>query len=474
MFGYGVRDKLFPGEDSYFRSNPKVSGMAAETGDVILNPYAPADVNKDAVARNEAFRLLLRDKKLTPPFDVTDAQRAAFNGTAYANDDAALRSTIAARIYSGDPSAQATPEQKAWVDQVRASGGYTDLDVNPQPQDAVLAGLAMAGTGFGRLGSRAVRPNSVAGAERAGASGGLPSHIGEAGIVTANAPEAAPVGAMTARAYRGTSVPEQWPPTNPRHDTFWASDSPDVAGSYTGDALKWGGPSASITPADMSFKNPMVVDAKGQRWDSFGVSDSNELARKARLQGHDGLVIQNVDDGMNSGGPLSTTYAALRPGTVKSSTTGETLFSNAPDAAPVGVLATSGLERMAADDALPRPRMETPSLKTIDPDAMHAERPPGRWWALPRNEDGAGDPYRTRNYVRQLDSMMDPQSEWSAGAALNSNPSSPTGLLPMAGGGGEFSADLRREAIALGLIESDNYLQDWLTPPAHGADRLSP
>jgi hypothetical protein len=36
--------------------------------------------------------------------------------------------------------------------------------------------------------------------------------------------------------------------------------------------------------------------------------------------------------------PPATTYAALKPGTVKSATTGETLFSNAPDAAPVGML----------------------------------------------------------------------------------------------------------------------------------------
>jgi hypothetical protein len=115
LLGYKVRDKLHPGEDEYFKANPKVAGMAAETGDIILNPYAAKDVNKDAVAKNEAFRLYLRDKKISPDFAITDAQRAAFKGAAYAEDDEALKGTIAARIYSGDPSAKATSEQKDWV-----------------------------------------------------------------------------------------------------------------------------------------------------------------------------------------------------------------------------------------------------------------------------------------------------------------------------------------------------------------------
>jgi hypothetical protein len=51
----------------------------------------------------------------------------------------------------------------------------------PQPQDAVLAGLAMAGSGLGHLGLRGRLAGSAAGAERAEASSGLPSHSVEAG-----------------------------------------------------------------------------------------------------------------------------------------------------------------------------------------------------------------------------------------------------------------------------------------------------
>jgi len=121
--GYKVREQLFPGEEAYFRSNPHVSGMAAETGDIILNPHSAPGVNREAVARNEAMRLWMRENKVVPDFEITPQQRSAFAGTAYANDDAALKQTIAARIYSGDPSAQATPEQQAYVQRLKQSGG---------------------------------------------------------------------------------------------------------------------------------------------------------------------------------------------------------------------------------------------------------------------------------------------------------------------------------------------------------------
>ena len=115
MLGYKIRDSLHPGEDDYFRKNPHVTGMAAETGDIILNPYAPANVNKNAVAKNEALRLFMRDKNINPNFAITPEQRAQFSGTPYGSDDNALRQTIAARIYSGDPSALASEEQKQFT-----------------------------------------------------------------------------------------------------------------------------------------------------------------------------------------------------------------------------------------------------------------------------------------------------------------------------------------------------------------------
>lgn len=122
LFGYKIRQNLFPSEDTYFKTNPHVAGMAAETNDIILNPYSPSGVNHDAVARNEALRLYMRQSNVTPSFDVTDEQRNAFQGTSYGTNDDALKQTIAARIYSGDPSALATDLQRSWVNSL--IGGF--------------------------------------------------------------------------------------------------------------------------------------------------------------------------------------------------------------------------------------------------------------------------------------------------------------------------------------------------------------
>ena len=115
-FGYKVRDQLYGGEHSYFKSNPHVSGMVAEDGMIIFNPYSP-NINKDAVGQNEAARLWLRENNVEPKFNVTPEQAARFKGTAYENDELALKHSILGRIISNDPSAGAvTPMQKKWAD----------------------------------------------------------------------------------------------------------------------------------------------------------------------------------------------------------------------------------------------------------------------------------------------------------------------------------------------------------------------
>lgn len=115
MMGYSVRQDLYPSEDQFFRANPSTAGMASESGHVVLNPYSGPEVNRDAVARNEAMRLYMRQRGIVPDFPVTEQQRSYFAGTAYGQDEGAMKSTVAARIYSGDPSANATPEQQEWV-----------------------------------------------------------------------------------------------------------------------------------------------------------------------------------------------------------------------------------------------------------------------------------------------------------------------------------------------------------------------
>jgi hypothetical protein len=116
-FGYSVREP-YPGESQYFKANPNVSGMAAEDDRIIFNPYSKG-VNRDAVGRNEAVRLWLRQHKVTPDFGVTEAQTQQFRGTPYEGDLNALRSTILGRIISGDPSAgDITEQQRAFAESV--------------------------------------------------------------------------------------------------------------------------------------------------------------------------------------------------------------------------------------------------------------------------------------------------------------------------------------------------------------------
>ena len=116
LFGYQVRPKLFDTEDLYFRQNQNVGGMASESGHILLNPYSPPNVNHDAVARNEALRLLMRDRGVVPSFDLTQQQRQSFFGTPYQFNEDALKQSIAARIYSGDPSANANDQQRNWLE----------------------------------------------------------------------------------------------------------------------------------------------------------------------------------------------------------------------------------------------------------------------------------------------------------------------------------------------------------------------
>lgn len=116
-----IRQNLFPGEDAYFRANPTVGGMMTDDDRIILNPHSTlSPQEKSSVATNEYARLLMRRGKMTPPAP-TPEQRAAFRGTPYGADDAALSQTIIARILSGDPSAgRPTDEQRAFAERLGA------------------------------------------------------------------------------------------------------------------------------------------------------------------------------------------------------------------------------------------------------------------------------------------------------------------------------------------------------------------
>jgi hypothetical protein len=117
VWGYDIRDP-YDSENYYFQKNRNVSGMAADDGRIVLNPFSKLQPHEfDAVAKNEAARLYMREKKFKFDFDPTPEQMQSFSGTAYENDQDNMKATILARALSGDPSAgPLTKRQKEWVD----------------------------------------------------------------------------------------------------------------------------------------------------------------------------------------------------------------------------------------------------------------------------------------------------------------------------------------------------------------------
>tara|TARA_R100000353_G_scaffold109046_2_gene78335 strand:- start:1022 stop:1447 length:426 start_codon:yes stop_codon:yes gene_type:complete len=114
LFGFKIRKKLFSGEDAFFKNRPEVTGMAAEDGKIILNPYSKLNPQQfNMVAMNEALRLKMRKDGFNPKFTITDEQKKFFKGTEYQDKPDFIRKTILARIYSGDNSAKATEEQRS-------------------------------------------------------------------------------------------------------------------------------------------------------------------------------------------------------------------------------------------------------------------------------------------------------------------------------------------------------------------------
>ncbi|MCI0352232.1 MAG: hypothetical protein L0Z53_22670, partial [Acidobacteriales bacterium] len=112
------------GEIAFFRANPHVTGMAAEDGRVVLNPFtALSDAQKRAVAINEAARIVMVRDGMRPTFSLTPEQADQFRTYGALQD---VRETIAARLLSGDPSAlNPTQEQCAFVEELRRLMGVS-------------------------------------------------------------------------------------------------------------------------------------------------------------------------------------------------------------------------------------------------------------------------------------------------------------------------------------------------------------
>lgn len=118
-YSYPLRDKLYPGEDEYFKAHPEVGGMAAEDNQVIINPYSSlTDEEKQGIIINESARLAMRNGYRRPTFDLTPEQKEAFKD--YSTDEQDIRETIIGRILSGDTSAKnVTLEQKKYAEELQ-------------------------------------------------------------------------------------------------------------------------------------------------------------------------------------------------------------------------------------------------------------------------------------------------------------------------------------------------------------------
>ena len=123
VYGYEIRDPS-ESENSYFKQNPNVTGMAADDGRIILNSFSGmSPESQRSVAGNEATRLYMRDKGYKFDFPVPQASQAPFKGTVYADPENLhhLQSTIIARGVVGDKSAgEITPAQQVWVNRIKS------------------------------------------------------------------------------------------------------------------------------------------------------------------------------------------------------------------------------------------------------------------------------------------------------------------------------------------------------------------
>jgi hypothetical protein len=124
IYSYSERTKLYPLEEKVFKERPDVAGMAAGDNRVIINPWSPISKEmKDLVRTNETARLAMRNGYPRPDFELTPKQQEFFNtvqnGKPYSEDLQDIKETIAARVMTGDDSAQDyTKEQELYADKL--------------------------------------------------------------------------------------------------------------------------------------------------------------------------------------------------------------------------------------------------------------------------------------------------------------------------------------------------------------------
>jgi hypothetical protein len=150
--------------------------------------------------------------------------------------------------------------------------------------------------------------------------------------------------------YRGGAI-------NTGYDTAWGSSSKEVAEAYANHPARKAAHlnSGVMTDAEARFTNPLIVDANGAAFGEINAprymrntssdkyASTDQFARYAAANGHDGLIVKNVMDGpfREDVVPVADTIAALKRGTIFDKATGQQLYSNGGDAktaAAVGAL----------------------------------------------------------------------------------------------------------------------------------------
>jgi hypothetical protein len=170
----------------------------------------------------------------------------------------------------------------------------------------------------------------------------------------------------------------------------WSSDNPDAASSFADFASRGNYEPGSVLPLDMDFKNPLVLDNYNQVRDivdahtKFERPDYEVGGRQVRMsgdvpdyaaarqalidQGYDGIIVQNTLTDSLDGNILVDWRNAIKPNTVRSATTGETLFSdNKPSILGAAVAGTEHLQPLDMSHAARMKRAEEMGFDTSTP-----------------------------------------------------------------------------------------------------------
>lgn len=238
----------------------------------------------------------------------------------------------------------------------------------PQPQDAVLAGLVMSGSGFGALGARGARAVSGKAPAQVEAPVALPSHSAESASPTRRVETGS--GPQTIRAYHGTNESfDAFDPTKTKEVGFhfgskeaaarrsvakngpaplpwpigkgWRKIPVDIEASkiaeLSHDPAGFGGYSLAKQLVEDGIAPPEVLKEATRLhvrdYHTKDLSAARDYVRQWLIDnGYDTVRYPNTYEGGGS------SYMTMGTGNVKHARTGETLFANPEEAAPVGLL----------------------------------------------------------------------------------------------------------------------------------------